>query len=80
MELDVQYSSVERINRLIDMKGQDVLNGVCDELDLPQFRRAEVAFIAEYVNVMKTLAQALDILQCETGLRDIPCANCHDSE
>ena len=60
------YMSVERMNRLITDKGIVVINGVCDKLGLPQFRRAEVAFIAEYVSVMKPLIQALDILQCET--------------
>jgi hypothetical protein len=60
------FMSVERLNRLIGEKGMDVMNGVCDKLGVPQFRRAEVAFIAEYVTVMKPLATALDILQCET--------------
>ena len=60
------FMSVERLNRLIGEKGMNVMNGVCDKLGVPQFRRAEVAFIAEYVTVMKPLATALDILQCKT--------------
>ena len=55
------FMSVERLNRLISEKGMDVMN-----VGVPQFRRAEVAIIAEYVTVMKPLATALDILQCET--------------
>ena len=53
----------------------------CDKLGVPQFRRAEVAFrsIVEYVTVMKLLATALDILQCETKVYiityGVPCVN-----
>jgi hypothetical protein len=61
------YMALERLNRLITDKGADVLNTVCCKLDLPAFRRPELVFIAEFVTVMKPLAQALDILQCETN-------------
>lgn len=61
------YMALERLNRLITDKGVDVLNHVCSKLDLPEFRRPEVAFVTEFVTVMKPLAQALDILQCETN-------------
>lgn len=60
------YMAVERINRLVTEKGIDVLNSVCDKISLVQFRRTEIAFLSEYATVMKPLATALDILQCET--------------
>ena len=60
------YMAVERINRLVTEKGIDVLNSVCDKISLVQFRRSEIAFLSEYATVMKPLATALDILQCET--------------
>lgn len=60
------YFAVERLNRVVGDKGLDALNSLCDKLGLVQFRRTEVAFLSEYVTVMKPLATALDILQCET--------------
>ena len=60
------YFAVERLNRVVGDKGLDALNSLCDKLGLVQFRRTEVAFLSEYATVMKPLATALDILQCET--------------
>jgi hypothetical protein len=43
------------------------MNKIFDELGLVKFTHVEVSFINDYVAVMKTMAQSVDILQCENN-------------
>ena len=56
------FHSMERIQRFLEMS-MDNLNALLSELNIPPFTTAETTFIGEYCDIMKPVAQALDILQ-----------------
>ncbi len=59
------FLAVERLLRLVSEKGEDVFHSMCTKLEVPRLTNGELAFLTEYASVMKPLAQALNILQCE---------------
>jgi len=60
--------AAERMVRLMKDQGDDEFRKLCSKLDVPKFTAAEKAFLAEYVGVMKPVAQALNILQSEANM------------
>ncbi|CAB4039898.1 zinc finger BED domain-containing 1-like, partial [Paramuricea clavata] len=61
------FMAVQRIIRIIKGKGENVIHSVCSLADVPKFKPAEISFLNHYVEVMKPVAQALNILQGETN-------------
>jgi len=62
------YLATERLVRLISEHGEDEFRTVCSKLEVPRFTDADLAFLTEYVAVMKPVAQALNILQSESKM------------
>ena len=62
------FMATERLLRLIKDRGDDEFRNVCTKLDVAKFTNTEVAFLEDYVCVMKPVAQALNILQAETKM------------
>ena len=61
------FMATERLVRL--MTDHEVeFSDTCSKLDVPRFSDAEVAFLNEYVSVMKPVAQALNILQSDSKM------------
>ena len=65
MEFCLHGNGAERLVRLIDAHGEDEFRRVCGKLDVQKFTAADVAFLQDYVAIMKPVAQALNILQAE---------------
>ncbi|XP_072536994.1 zinc finger BED domain-containing protein 4-like [Salminus brasiliensis] len=61
------YVAVERILRIIQEEGEDVIRNVCEELRVKMLSPAKIAFLTEYCTVMKPVVRALNILQSETS-------------
>ena len=59
------YMATERLVRLIDAHGEDEFRRVCGKMDVQKFTAPDVAFLRDYVAIMKPVAQALNILQAE---------------
>ena len=59
------FNAMERIHELICEKDIAAMNAMCDKIHVPNFSANEVKFISEFVEVMRPLSQALNILQCE---------------
>ena len=51
----------------------DEFHKVCGKLAVPTFTEADVAFVMEYVSIMKPVAQALNILQTEEKCTRLIC-------
>jgi hypothetical protein len=58
-------STYDAICRLLQFKAN--LDDLCRALDLPTFKRPEIEFLEDYVNALKPIAVALDILQGDRG-------------
>jgi hypothetical protein len=58
------FYAMEKVN-LIDNQADGLLNEICELIGVTVFRPAEIALVAEYVQAMKPLASALDIMQSE---------------
>ncbi|XP_075994004.1 uncharacterized protein LOC142988654 [Genypterus blacodes] len=58
------YKAMECLKGCIEVKTKH-LHDVCDRLDLPQLKPAEMTFIKEYVMVMGPVSKALDVLQSD---------------
>ncbi|XP_076009587.1 uncharacterized protein LOC143003013 [Genypterus blacodes] len=58
------FNAMEDLKTCIEEKPQE-FDDVCDQLDLPRLKPAEVTFIKEYVVVMGPLFKALDVLQSD---------------
>ncbi|XP_077262566.1 uncharacterized protein LOC143897632 [Temnothorax americanus] len=56
-------STFDCLNDLIEVK--QFLGSVCDALDLPKFKDTDLEFLAEYIECVKPIAEALDRLQGE---------------
>ena len=56
------FHSMERIQRFLEISMEN-LGTLMSELNIPPFTTAETTFIGEYCDIMKPVAQALDILQ-----------------
>ncbi|XP_071570736.1 uncharacterized protein [Temnothorax nylanderi] len=56
-------STFDCLNDLIAVK--QFLGSVCDALDLPKFKDTNLEFLAEYIECVKPIAEALDRLQGE---------------
>ena len=59
------FNAMERIHGLICEKDIAAMNAMCDKIHVPNFSANEVKFISEFVEVMRPLSQALNILHCE---------------
>lgn len=56
-------SLYDSINRVLLLK--DHLAAICEKLQKPKLKNAEMDFLSEYVTVMKPIAKSLDLLQGE---------------
>ncbi|XP_071573305.1 uncharacterized protein [Temnothorax nylanderi] len=58
------FYAMERIHR-IATQAEGLLNEICEQIGVAIFRPAEITFIAEFVQAVQPLANALNILQSE---------------
>jgi hypothetical protein len=56
-------SLYDSVNRVLLLK--DHLSAICEKLQKPKFKNAELDFLSEYVTVMGPIAKSLDLLQGE---------------
>ncbi|GAA6095235.1 uncharacterized protein LOC113065358 [Tachysurus ichikawai] len=61
------YLAVERVVRIMKDQGEEAIRNVCGAFKLNMLNPAEIAFLAEYVAVMKPVTSALTILQSENN-------------
>ncbi|GAA6065117.1 uncharacterized protein LOC120484120, partial [Tachysurus ichikawai] len=61
------YLAVERVVRIMKDQGEEAIRNVCGAFKLNMLNPAEIAFLAEYVAVMKLVTSALTILQSENN-------------
>ena len=61
------FLATERLVRLIN-EHENTFSDMCSQLDVPRFSDVEVAFLTEYVSIMRPVAQALNILQSEAKM------------
>lgn len=59
--------AVEGLNRVIKEKGENIIHMFCTKFNIPKLKPGEILFLKEYGNVMKFVAQALNILQGESN-------------
>ncbi|XP_024139972.1 uncharacterized protein LOC112153794 [Oryzias melastigma] len=62
------FFAVERVVRIHRERGESAIRNVCQALKINMLNPAEMAFLAEYVAVMKPVAIALNILQGESSV------------
>jgi hypothetical protein len=62
------FLAVERLLRIVADKGEQQLDSVCNKIGVPRLTAGELAFLTEYVAVMKPVAQALNIMQAEKNM------------
>ncbi|XP_060742575.1 uncharacterized protein LOC132856807 isoform X2 [Tachysurus vachellii] len=61
------YLAVERVVRIMKDQGEEAIRNVCGAFKLNMLNPAEIAFLAEYVAVMKPVTSALNVLQSENN-------------
>ena len=60
------FDSINKISQGLDDNNNFIINKACQKLNLPIYQQTDIAFLKEYVAVMKPLTFSLDLLQGET--------------
>ena len=60
------FDSINKISQGLDDNNNFIINKACQKLNLPIFQQTDIAFLKEYVAVMKPLTFSLDLLLGET--------------
>lgn len=58
-------SFYDSLQRIIFINEKDKLDAICESVGKPKLKSVELEFIKEYVNTMKPIAKAIDLLQGE---------------